>query len=164
MIARLERKAERALAQYLRARVTGINIYEGSARAEEEQSQREDEEDEASMHMPALIILAQNSVPFGDSPPSSGIRSIPIQFQFQVDSTETKRAELDTWKSQTFNAVFDVAAVQTALNAPASGTDRREVKGIHFHDLIDQSNPSARQETDWIEDIQAEVVCEALTE
>lgn len=156
----LSRKAERAIAQYLRATLPvgplGLYVYEGHERQDELAA----DPDASSYSLPSLIVYAENAIPIGEL--AVQIRSVRMRFQIQVDSTENQRAYVDDLKVQICNAVFDVATVKSALNKPA-GTDTREVKGIHFHDLLESDEPSDVQETDWLEQIVADVICERLS-
>lgn len=156
---KLSRKTERALAGYLRAALSipALHVYEGHERQDENQSNPDAE----CFQLPALIVYAENAQPFEDAPVQ--IRSVRTRFQLQVDSTQNDRAFVDETKRAIFDAIFDVAAVQSALNKQATGSDLRSVKGIHFHDLLEASEPSDVQASDWLEEIQADVIVEELS-
>jgi hypothetical protein len=156
---KLSRKAERALAEYLRSVLVapGLRVYEGHERQNENQSNPDTE----CFQLPALIVYAENAQPFEDAPVQ--IRSVRARFQLQVDSTQNDRAFVDETKRAIHDAIFDIAAVQSALNKPATGSDLRTVKGIHFHDLLEASEPSDVQASDWLEEIQSDVIVEELS-
>lgn len=147
----LKRKVEKAIAtdflpKHLNA--DGVKIYEGH-----------DPKDEAEF--PYIVVYASDSQLHSDMPGETGVRVVDVQIQFNVDSTENARAALDTWKEQVECAMLNREKIQAALNAPASGPDRRKVGRIHFHDVVIGSDPSAREATNWIEDLNFSAVVES---
>lgn len=149
----LTRKVEKAFAaDYLPKHlvIAGLKIYEGHERADE-------------MEFPALVVYGENSQPHPEMPTSTGVRIVRIRMQFVVDSESNDRGALDEWKRQLEDAMMCRPKMQAALNAPESGIDRRKVTGIHFHDAMIGEDPSDRNNTDWVEDCNFEVVCEWLT-
>lgn len=148
----ISRKAEKAFAVgYLPSalNIIGLNIYEGHENAGE-------------VSFPCLIIYTEGSSPHPDFPPEIGVRLIRLRCKFTVDSDDNTRTNVDDWKQLLESAMTDnLDALQAALNKP-SGTDNRVVKGIHFHSVEMNDDPSDRSQTDWIEDLIFSVTCELL--
>lgn len=146
------RKVEKAVKLWLESSlgISGMNYYEGHEKADE-------------IETPHLVIYAENSANHPDFPQECGVRQVSLRCKFTVDSIEISRTNLDSWKDALILKMTDDRdAMQTALNKPASGTDSRAVKKIHFHDIELTEEPSDTVETDWIEDCVFQVTCEPL--
>lgn len=148
----LSRKTEKAFAvDYLPKVLTiaGLSIYEGHDRVDQ-------------VEFPALIVYAENAVAHAEMPSETGIKLVQIRMKFIVDSSACDRAPLDHWKQQVEDAMIDIPGLQESLNKPVSGPDRRKVSGIHVHDVTAGGEPSARENTDWDEDMTYEVTVEPV--
>lgn len=147
----LSRKTEKAFATYLPQVITiaGLNIYEGHEKSDEAE-------------FPALFVNADSSSQADGMPSSTGIRIIRLSMRFIVDSEDQTREPLDDWKESLEGAMLDLPAIKSALNEPASGIDRRKVTGMHIHDVIPAEEGSGRENTDWVEGLAFDVVCEPL--
>lgn len=148
----ISRKVEKALASWLPTAMTttGLTFFEGHERAD-------------TIIMPCLVIHAEGSTPYPDMPPDVGIRVVRVRCKFTASSDDHTRATVDGWKELLESAMTDdMAAMQSALNHPATGTDTRVVTGIHFHHVEMTDDPSERFENDWIEDLTFAVVAELV--
>jgi hypothetical protein len=162
----LKRKLEVALTAYLTDAIddADLGIYAGHDRAPE------DEDGISEVVFPALIVYAENSLPFEDMPTSLGVRSVSMRMEIMVDSTsgdDDDRDRIDAWRDQIDEAMGDVAAVQAALNPPATGSDERAIVDLHVYDVIPTGEPSDVKETEWVEQFTYEVIAtngDALTE
>lgn len=129
--------------------ISGLRIYQGHEEKPEE------------FIIPSLTVYGEDSQEHGDMPTGTGVRVVRLRLKFTVEATPA-RAKLDEWKDQVECAILDVTRMQEILNAPASGIDRRKVTGIHFHDIQIGGDPSALEETEWVEDQIFDVVVERL--
>lgn len=144
-------KTEKAFAAWLPAAldIEGMNYYAGHEKA-------------ATVEFPMLQIYAEGSSPQPGFPTECGVRIVRLLCKFTADSDDSDRSEVDDWKQQLESVMTDDRqALQAALNKPA-GTDARPIQGIHFHYVEMSDDPSDRSETDWIEDMAFNVICEPL--
>jgi hypothetical protein len=149
---KLSRKVEKAVSEWLKTEsdLDGLNIYEGHEAVD-------------AVEFPSLVIYAESSSPVEGLPQETGCRVVRLRCKITVDETATERGDVDDWESQVHDILTDDrAAMQAALNKPASGDDERPVKKIHFHQIELMDNPSDRSETDWEEDLLFDVTCEPL--
>lgn len=148
----LSRKVEKAFStDYLprKLALNGLKIHDAHDRKD-------------GLEKPCLLVYAENAQTIEDMPAETGIKSVTLRFKFWIDSDDTDRGKFDTWKEQLEAAMRDRDAYQSALNAPDSGPDRRKVPGLHIHDIVHNEEPSARQQTDWEEDLIFDVLVEPL--
>lgn len=130
--------------------IDGLSIYEGHEKAE-------------SVVTPCLIVYAEGSAPHPGFPSECGVRVVKLRCKFTADSMTQERGDVNSWRYALEMAMTnDRDAMQAVLNVPAEGEDERTVKAIHFHDVILTDDPSDRTETDWIDDMVFDVVCELL--
>lgn len=144
-------KVEKAIAGWLPGvlNITGMNYYEGHEKAE-------------SVATPHLVIYSEGSTPYAETPPECGIRQVRLRCKFTVDSDDTSRSSVNDWKQKLESAITDdLDTLKAALNKPV-GTDNRTIKAIHFHHVSMSDDPSEHSQTDWVEDLIFDVVCELL--
>jgi hypothetical protein len=145
-------KAEKAIATGFlpnALNIAGLHIYEGHEKVEK-------------IEFPNLVIYSEGSVPQPDMPAEVGVRIVRLRCKFAIHSGNNTADQRNTWKQKLEAAMTDdLAALQAVLNKPV-GTDNRAVKGIHFHYVEMNDDPSDRNETDYIEDLIFNVTCELL--
>ncbi len=136
----LKRKVEKAFqSDYLPAvmSIAGLHIYAGHEANDEKE-------------FPHLVVYAEDLQDYSGMPTCAGVRTVRLRCQFVADCAGG-RGTVDDWEEQLEAAMGDLAGIQSALNAPASGIDRRMITGIHIHDVIPSGEPSDRNELDWVE-------------
>ena len=150
----LTRKVEKAfVANYLpdALDITGLNIYAGHEKAE-------------SVAFPALVVYAETSNLFSGMPVETCVRTVKLRCKFLIDSDANDSDDRDDWKYKLEIAMTDdMEEIQAVLNKPV-GTDNRTVKGIHFHYIELNDDPSEVNQTDWVEDMVFNVTVERLSE
>jgi hypothetical protein len=147
----LARKVESALTGYMETIITsGLNIYSGHDKA-------------ATVTIPYLVIYAEDTQPHPDLPTYTGVRIVTTRFEVRVDSeVDTDRSALDGWRKTIEDALGSVPTILAALNAPASGTDAREITDIHIYDILAANEPTEMDRADWVEQITVGVVAQPL--
>ena len=149
----VKRMVERAFAvDYLPAKlaITDLNIYEGHDPAE-------------VMEYPALIVYGASAQSHPDMPYETGTKVVSLRMQFRVDSAAGGRTVLDYWRGDLEEAFRCTSDIQAILNAPAVGVDPRTIQKIHFHDAVPSADESDRDETDWVEEMRYDIICEPLS-
>lgn len=144
-------KVEKAIAGYLSgiSWEGGLTVYEGHEKVEE-------------IEFPCLVVYSEGSSPYPEMPVEVGVRVVKLRCKFNVNSNDNSSDDRNLWKQQ-LEAVMtdDLPALQAALNK-FGYVDGRAVKGIHFHYIEMSDDPSAQNETDWVEDLIFNVTCELL--
>lgn len=145
-------KTEKAFAGYVPTILSSPvpHIYEGHEDADE-------------MEFPSLVVYAEDAQPHPEMPVETGTKIVRLRFRFQFDASASGRERLDAWREEIEEAMRCTASIQAALNRPESGVDSRKVQAIHFHEVQPAGEPSEREETDWVEELSFDVVCEPLS-
>lgn len=150
----LSRKVEKVITLRLRNLIddASLNIYEGHEKND-------------VVQIPHLVCYAEDSSPHPEMPTSTGVRIVTMRLQLRVDSEDESdgadpRCDIDDWRKQIEDALFDVDGLMAFINSPDYGWDDRGINNIHVYDTEQQNETSEFEHTDWIEQIVFRVACQ----
>lgn len=154
----LTRKIELLFSQYLRENMEEPPpIFSGHDRAQAEEAFDDDE----NIPVPHILIYADNSQPHPEMPTSTGVRVVALRIIFRADSTtgeDADRQRLDGWREEVECLMSDISGIAGFINPTA--VDTREIIDVHFYDAMPSAEPSENEGTDWLEEMQFDVVCQ----
>ncbi len=139
-------RAERSLADFLDTNLTGVTVFDarsGAARAK-----------------PHLEVRATGFDLAEGMPAETGTFAVTMTFEltWAAGANHSRPSDLDDALATVESCLFDLAAVQAHVNKPA-GTDNRVVTGFHLQDLILDGSSVSTEDNDWIETLNATVIC-----
>lgn len=131
-------KVEQAIVNYLKS--TGA--FKGCAVIERSSSKE-------APDTPCIIVHCVNTSRTDDTDPAIYSKDANVTAVLYADSEETSQAKQESYALELECRLEDLGGMQGTFNAPASGRDKRKIRGMHLHYITEFQTTQETEGTEW---------------
>ena len=104
---------------------------------------------EAPETLPCLVVQNETAERYGDVPDELCARQAIINCSLYADSEETTQAKFEKYAREMEAKMYSTTLMQEFFNPPASGRDKRKIRGLYLHDVTDWTSEASTEGTTW---------------